>query len=694
MTAQMERDRSAQVREASEKLGIVEWLRPGEHGRVEALLAAMKALKIRRLRTGVSWADWFSPGGKEWYEWLVPRLAREVELLPCLLYTPPSIGMVPKTSSPPLRPKDYADFLDLFITRFDGCFEWMELWNEPNNLSEWDWTLDPHWTKFGEMIGGAAYWARQRGKKTVLGGMSPVDPHWLCRMFELGLMEYIDAVGLHGFPDTFDYGWKGWETNISMVREVLDEHECGAELWVTEAGYSTWQHDERGQIATFLEFADAPASRLYWYGLDDLDPALAAVDRFHLDEREYCFGLKRQDGSPKLLYRLLDDSGVGGVRTFAASLPPARTSKPARRGALITGGAGFIGSNLADRLMTAGEPVTVYDNLSRPGVEKNLLWLKERHGDLLDVRVADIRNPYELGPAVAGAKRVFHFAAQVAVTTSLVGPVNDFEVNARGTLNLLEAIRAQAEPPPLVFTSTNKVYGALPDVRLRCGATSYEPDDADLRSRGIGEKRPLDFHSPYGCSKGSADQYVIDYARTYRLPMAVFRMSCIYGPRQFGTEDQGWVAHFLIRALRGEPITIYGDGKQVRDILYVDDLVSALLLASKEMKNIAGEAFNIGGGPENTLSLLELLALIRELHGETPPLRYEEWRPGDQLYYVSDTAKFRRATGWNPSRGVVEGIALLYRWLREFNGMPAPTGTRRRPDYVPPAVTAVMEASL
>ena len=338
---------------------------------------------------------------------------------------------------------------------------------------------------------------------------------------------------------------------------------------------------------------------------------------------------------------------------------------------LITGGAGFIGTNVAHRLLTQGHQVLVFDNLARPGVEQNLRWLRDTHGDQVDVEIADVRDADALRQAVNGAARVFHFAAQVAVTTSLADPAEDFEVNARGTLNLLEALRARADPPPMVFTSTNKVYGALDDVGLRRRNQRYEPTDPSLRRAGISENRPLDFHSPYGCSKGSADQYVLDYARTYGIPAIVFRMSCIYGPHQFGTEDQGWVAHFLIRAMEGQPVMLYGDGRQVRDILCVDDLVDAFLLAQQSMQTESGNAFNIGGGPGNTVSLLELLEMIGELLGHKPEVEFDSWRPGDQRYYVSDTAKFQRTTGWRPRISVQEGLERLTRWLSEMRVSPS-----------------------
>jgi len=338
---------------------------------------------------------------------------------------------------------------------------------------------------------------------------------------------------------------------------------------------------------------------------------------------------------------------------------------------LITGGSGFIGTNLAHSLASDGRRVKLFDNLSRAGVEKNLHWLRDTYGDRVSIEIADVRDPFAVQRAMAGAEMVFHFAAQVAVTTSLDDPAHDFEVNARGTLNVLEAVRTQDEPPPLVFTSTNKVYGGMEDVTLRLHGRRYEPCDAELCRRGFSEARRLDFHSPYGSSKGAADQYVLDYARSFGLKTAVFRMSCIYGPHQFGTEDQGWIAHFLIRALEDRPITLYGDGMQVRDILYVEDLVRAFRLAERRIGEISGQAFNVGGGPANTVSLLELLDLIGELHGQRPEVSFEPWRTGDQRYYVSDTQKLEAALGWRPHVNVRQGVGNLYNWLADAGAAPA-----------------------
>lgn len=336
-----------------------------------------------------------------------------------------------------------------------------------------------------------------------------------------------------------------------------------------------------------------------------------------------------------------------------------RSAKPV----LITGGAGFIGSNMAQRLLELGHHVVVYDNLSRPGVEQNMRGLTRKYGRKVQLIRGDTRDTGAVREAVANACAVFHFAAQVAVTSSLVDPVSDFEINVRGSLNVLEALRAQKSPPPLLYTSTNKVYGSLDDVPLEESEKRWNPPAEHAASRGVAENRALNFHSPYGCSKGAADQYVLDYARTFGLSAVVFRMSCIYGPKQFGTEDQGWVAHFLIRALQGQPITLFGDGKQVRDLLFVDDLMNAMLGAMSQIERCSGMAFNVGGGPSKTMSLLELIDYIQELTGQSPAIERATARIGDQRYYVSDTQRLQRLSGWRANMGCREGVAALYNWL-------------------------------
>ncbi len=344
------------------------------------------------------------------------------------------------------------------------------------------------------------------------------------------------------------------------------------------------------------------------------------------------------------------------------------------RPVLITGGAGFIGSNLADRLAREGNQVLVLDTLTRPGTERNAEWLRGRHPKRITLVRADIRDNGALSSAMAEASAVFHFAAQVAVTTSFLDPAEDFSVNISGTFGLLEAVRRQARPLPLIFASTNKVYGALPDIPLTSADEAYLPRDSVLRATGISEARPLDFHTPYGCSKGAADQYVLDYARSFELPMAVMRMSCIYGPRQMGTEDQGWVAHFLIRALEDEPISIYGDGRQVRDILFVDDAVDAYLAAWRQIGKVKGRAFNLGGGPANAVSLASLIAFIEEQLGHPVKRIYGNWRPGDQRYYVSDRSSLERELGLAGPTPWRVGVTRLLDWLRGEDGARPPLG--------------------
>lgn len=333
--------------------------------------------------------------------------------------------------------------------------------------------------------------------------------------------------------------------------------------------------------------------------------------------------------------------------------------------ALITGGIGFIGTNLSDRLLREGHDVILFDNISRLGVRQNLDCLRVKHGDRLHFVEGDVRDPDAVERAMRGAEIVFHLAAQVAVTTSVVNPQEDFSINAHGTLNVLEAARQQTPMPVFLYTSTNKVYGELEHLRVVEQSSRYVFDDLPL---GVAETCPLDFHSPYGCSKGTADQYVHDYHRIYGLPSIVFRMSCIYGPHQFGNEDQGWVAHFALTGMRGGRITIYGDGKQVRDLLYVDDLVELMLSASRNIERTSGQVYNVGGGPENTTSIwVELQEPLEHLLGKQLIVDYGEFRPGDQKIYVSDIRKVRAHLNWKPRVGIADGLRLMKEsWGQEW----------------------------
>jgi CDP-paratose 2-epimerase len=330
----------------------------------------------------------------------------------------------------------------------------------------------------------------------------------------------------------------------------------------------------------------------------------------------------------------------------------------------ITGGAGFIGSNYVSRLLERGEKVTIYDNLSRAGAARNLAWLQEKFGGkAFRLVVGDVREAALLTTSAREADVIIHLAAQVAVTTSVTEPRPDFEINALGTFNAVEAARLSERNPILLYASTNKVYGGMEEVEVVEEATRWRYADLPL---GCPETQPLDFHSPYGCSKGAGDQYVRDYARIYDLPTVVMRQSCIYGPRQFGVEDQGWVAWMIIAAATGKQITIYGDGKQIRDVLHVDDLLNAYDAAVARIDAVKGQVYNLGGGPENTMSIwTEFGPLLEKLLGKPIPVARGDWRPGDQKVFVADIRKAERELGWKPKTGVEEGVKRLFEWVME-----------------------------
>jgi len=327
---------------------------------------------------------------------------------------------------------------------------------------------------------------------------------------------------------------------------------------------------------------------------------------------------------------------------------------------LITGGCGFIGSNLAAHYLDKGWEVVIFDNFSRLGAESNAAWLADQSGGRLNFVIGDVRDFEALTKAVPGANVVAHLAAQVAVTHSVTDPREDFEINAVGGFNLLEAVRGYGADPVILYASTNKVYGELEAAEVVEQDTRYTFDGYEI---GISEELPIDLHSPYGCSKGALDLYMLDYARIYGLKTVVFRQSCIYGPRQFGVEDQGWVAHFVISALLGRPLSIFGDGKQVRDVLHVRDLITAFDAAIKNIEVSQGQAYNLGGGPLNTLSLLELIGRLEGKLGRALTVSFEDWRPGDQKVYVSDIRKAKDDLGWEPLVGVGDGLSDLRQWV-------------------------------
>jgi CDP-paratose 2-epimerase len=334
---------------------------------------------------------------------------------------------------------------------------------------------------------------------------------------------------------------------------------------------------------------------------------------------------------------------------------------------LITGGAGFIGCNLASRLLAAGYQVTIYDNLSRPRTNYNLDWLNALAAaapGTLQTNIADVRDAEQLAAAAQYCDAIIHLASQVAVTTSVQDPRSDFAVNALGTFNVLEAARLAPEPPAVLYASTNKVYGGMEDVPIVEEPTRYRYRDLSL---GVPETHPLDFHSPYGCSKGAGDQYVRDYHRIYGLRTVVFRQSAIYGPRQFGVEDQGWVAHFIIAMVTGKPITIYGDGKQVRDLLYIDDLVNIYLRALERIDQVAGRIYNVGGGPHHSISIWrEFQPLLSQLAGRRlDAAAYGDWRPGDQPVCILDISRAAQELDWQPTISVEVGVRRLWQWVED-----------------------------
>ena len=330
---------------------------------------------------------------------------------------------------------------------------------------------------------------------------------------------------------------------------------------------------------------------------------------------------------------------------------------------VITGGAGFIGVNAAESFIRDGWHVILFDNLWRKGTDLNLRYLRQKYPANCEFVLGDVRyDDFSLLRTVGRAELVLHLAAQVAVTTSIVRPIEDFEINAHGSFNVLEAVREAGNKPLVIYSSTNKVYGGMPDVVCVKEATRYRFRDFPA---GISEEQPLDFHSPYGCSKGAADQYVHDYGRIYGIPTVVFRQSCIYGQRQFGVEDQGWVAWFSIAALLNRPITIYGDGLQVRDLLHVDDLLAAYKSAVNNPSRSAGQIFNMGGGPTRTLSLVELLAFLEKRMSKKIPISYAEPRAGDQPVFVADIRKAERELNWRPAVDPLPGIEKLLDWITE-----------------------------
>ena len=558
-------------------------------------MTRMRSLGARHLRVALT-REQLADGA--WLDWMLRRLSDDLDVLPCLDTT-----------------WDIHQLRRLLQSQ-RGQFRAVEL---PDTGAE------------QRVAAEALADAAACGTAVVLGVDHPRCTERLQALADCGALAGVAAIGLR-LAAGADAGVL--DDALRAAGRIARDADPRMKLWITQAGASTWRYEIASQAMALVDVVSSCADRVYWRELADD----AAVDR---RDPEAHFGIDDAAGEPKVLGRLLA-GGVGEVERVVAQTRKAAIVLGDTRPVLVTGGAGFIGANLADRLASDGHQVVIYDALARPGVERNLRWLTRRHPSRIDFILGDLRDESALSAAAANACAVFHLAGQVAVTTSMVAPLGDFEVNARGTVALLDALRRENPHAPLIFASTNKVYGDLADIELVRERDSYLPQQPDLRARGVGETRPLCFHTPYGCSKGTADQYVLDYAHSFGMRTAVLRMSCIYGERQLGTEDQGWVAHFLLRAIAGEPLTIYGDGRQVRDVLHVGDAVDAYMSAWANIDAITGRAYNLGGGPGNAVSLRQLVEHIELLLGRRIDVEFSAWRPGDQRYFVADTTAARR----------------------------------------------------
>lgn len=616
--------------------GISGWLQPGAYGAAEQFLDESRALRAQYLRLAITVGQWDRREGRVWIRWLA-KAASSFEFTLALYRHVPTAA----PALPPVRIGEAAAYRRIIE----------ELGEELATRCAWLELADPLgppvWPDASSACGALFDALRlPSGLRWCLGGL-PLDSAWVNTARANGVLRSAAALAFsHWSPD------QDVEPLVAAVGDAAGAQQARA-LWLTPIRLPA-KAVEAGRlgacIGACVELLESAADRFYF----PLRPALTPQHHAPGDPAA---------GAEALAARLLRDGGGAALRGLHERLEVGRRARVTDHD-LVIGGAGFVGCNMAARLAASGRNVLVLDNLSRAGTEHNLSWLSRRFPHQIRALIADIRDEEAVDYAVERAQRVFHFAAQVAVTTSLTYPRHDHQVNATGTLNVLEALRRRREPPPLLFTSTNKVYGELADIALQLTASGYQPLDPAIRATGIDERRPLALCSPYGCSKGAADQYVLDYARSYGLPAVVFRMSCIYGPRQFGNEDQGWVAHFVRQTLAGGEITLYGDGHQIRDVLFVDDLVEAALRVLERLPTTAGEVFNIGGGAGQVLSLNGLLQLLGRLHGTTPAIHLEDWRPSDQRYYVSDSAKLYRTTGWRPEVSVEQGVYRLYEWMR------------------------------
>ncbi|ODS86664.1 MAG: hypothetical protein ABS46_00780 [Cytophagaceae bacterium SCN 52-12] len=634
-----------------ERLGLLEWFHIGEYERVEATLPELRRLPFKRLRTGISWADYHSAEGRAWFDWLIPKLAGEMELLPCFLYTPPSMGIVPKTSSPPKQPKAYADFLDVAVSRYGQYFEYAELWNEPNNLSEYDFTLDRDWRLFCEMIGAAAFWMKRRKKSTVLGGMAPIDPNWLRLMFARGIMDYIDVVGVHHFPGVFETRWDGWPAILEKIGSVIEEHGGTQRIWITETGYPTVHYREYEQLLRFAECSEAPVERVYWYGLKDLDEKYPTVDGFHLDDREYAFGMLTADGRSKLLHRQLVHEPLHvwkrRFRKWGYHLP----GESATPYILLIGGAGFAGAHLAASFLKENRPVEIFGIPEDPAAICNLEALHKRFGRLLRISIAGIRNRHQLDAAVSRASFVYYMPS-----CEDTGREDRASGDLHGALSLLELISARRPVLPVVYVSSYHVYGSLGDIVLWENDTSFEPIRACDMS--ISESLPLQTASVRMATLRSVENYFLAYAAGCGMQAVVLRTGELYGRHFCGALPDSTLTRILsgCAAQRNKAANL----KDTRDWLAIEDLTQGLRVVRDCMPGLTGDVYNIGGGINNRSSYLEIAAFTGSNQRSVPESEADARTSETPRYFVSDIARLNRKTGWTPSIPVAEGIKNVY----------------------------------
>jgi CDP-paratose 2-epimerase len=489
------------------KIGITEWFPKEDYKHVTSTIDDMNSLGLKEIRILISKEEFYSEAAEQWYDWLFRKLSENLKILPCLIIESSSFKIATNGFSENGHTSP-EDFLSSIIDRYGNCFDSIELQYKLKENVLQHLSASSFLDLYNQIL-KASLKAHELGKRIILGGILPDDAYWLRGKNMQNILQHIDVIGITAFPEMDEVNWKGWKLELEKIEDVLKEQNSLAEVWITDTGYSSWRNDEPNQMSKFLNVLKSSVRRFYWYSLYDL----SKNNELQPQRRNSHFGMKKINGEQKLLFRMLSLYNLSELEKDVILNQTTRLRNISRKKAiLITGGAGFIGTNLANRLLNEGKRVIIYDNLSRKGVENNLKWLLSMHPDL-EFMIADVNDVHSLEIAVNEASHVFHFAAQVAVTSSLQLPEHDFRTNSGGTFNLLDIIRLSGNKPSLLFTSTNKVYGDLSGLKLISDKKRYFPVDPEYFKNGIDESYPLNFQSPYGCSKGCADQYVLDYSK-------------------------------------------------------------------------------------------------------------------------------------------------------------------------------------